>query len=97
MHDSRRKQLPADVFAPLGAAALLIVAIPLPAYAYIDASTGSMLLQVLLGGAAGVAVAVKMLLGKFRLRRSTQKDADPAAVETPPEMVAARRRAGMSD
>lgn len=35
-----------------------------PAYAYLDPGTGSMILQALLGGAAGVAIA-----GKFYWRR----------------------------
>jgi hypothetical protein len=36
-----------------------------PAYAYLDPGTGSMILQVLLGGAAGVALAGKLYWQRF--------------------------------
>ena len=36
-----------------------------PAYAYLDPGTGSILLQVLLGGAAGVAIVGKLYWHKF--------------------------------
>jgi hypothetical protein len=36
------------------------------AYAYIDPGSGSMLLQMLLGGIAGVAVAVRMYWHRLR-------------------------------
>jgi hypothetical protein len=46
----------------LGAAALiaLALALPRPAFAYLDPATGSMLMQLLVGGVAGLAVAVKV-------------------------------------
>lgn len=37
-----------------------------PAYAYLDPGTGSMLLQVILGGVAAVAVALKLFWYKIR-------------------------------
>jgi len=37
-----------------------------PAYAYLDPGTGSMLLQVILGGIAAVAVAIKLFWYKIR-------------------------------
>ena len=37
-----------------------------PAFAYLDPGTGSMLLQVILGGVAAVAVAVKLFWYKIR-------------------------------
>jgi len=42
--------------------ALLLIAlnVPLSAFAYLDPGTGSMLLQVILGGIAAVAVALKL-------------------------------------
>ena len=40
--------------------ALLAIATPLPAYAYLDAGTGSMILQLLLGGLAGLAIVGKL-------------------------------------
>jgi len=52
-------------------------ALATPAYAYLDPGTGSMILQVLLGGIAGVAVA-----GRFYWRKVLGflgMDSDPAA------------------
>jgi hypothetical protein len=37
-----------------------------PAYAYLDPGTGSMLLQAILGGIAGVVIAGKLYWGKIR-------------------------------
>ena len=42
------------------AAAWLVLFTERPAYAYIDPAAGSLVLQVLLGGVAGVAVIVKL-------------------------------------
>lgn len=68
---------------------LLIVALVLvsqPAWAYLDPGTGSMLLQVILGGIAAVGVAIK--LGWHRIRaalgfgKKAEADDDPEK-ETP--------------
>ena len=55
--------------------------IPVTAFAYLDPGTGSMLLQVILGGVAAVAVALKLFwyriiafLG-FRKKPSSEEDA----------------------
>ncbi len=61
--------------------ALLSFLLPaLPALAYLDPASGSMILQLLLGGIAGVALAVKLywqkLLGIFRKK---QEHDEPAA------------------
>jgi hypothetical protein len=49
-----------------------------PAAAYLDPGSGSMLLQVLLGGVAGVAVIAKLywgrLLALFGIRRDPPKE-----------------------
>jgi hypothetical protein len=49
-----------------------------PAEAYLDPGSGSMLLQVLLGGVAGVAVIAKLywgrLLSLFGIRRDPPKE-----------------------
>jgi hypothetical protein len=42
------------------ALALIAITSPAPAYAYLDAGTGSMILQLLLGGLAGLAVVGKL-------------------------------------
>jgi hypothetical protein len=44
-----------------------------PAYAYVDPGAGSMVLQLLLGGVAGIAVLIRLswqrLLERFNLRK----------------------------
>jgi hypothetical protein len=47
-------------------AALLLLATQ-PVYAYLDPGTGSMLLQVILGGIAAVGVALKLFWHKIRV------------------------------
>ena len=47
-------------FARFGLAALAVLGAPALARAYTDPGAGSMLLQLLLGGAAGLFVAVQM-------------------------------------
>lgn len=37
-----------------------------PAYAYLDPGTGSMVLQAILGGVAGVIIAGKLYWGRFK-------------------------------
>lgn len=48
---------------------VFVLAMARPAHAYLDAGTGSMVLQLLLGGIAGLAVIVKLswhrLTGRF--------------------------------
>jgi hypothetical protein len=38
-------------------------------FGYLDPGSGSMILQVVIGGAAGIAVAFKALRQKYQLRR----------------------------
>jgi hypothetical protein len=51
---------------------VLVAAFERPAHAYLDPGSGSMLMQLLLGGVAGVAVIVKLywrgLLSFLRIR-----------------------------
>jgi len=65
-----------------GCGVLLIVTAP--AYAYLDPGSGSMLLQILLGGTAGLAVIVKLywhrILAFLRIRKPQPvqtENADP--------------------
>jgi hypothetical protein len=56
------------------AVSLMLASVPIrSAYAYLDAGTGSMILQVLLGGAAGLALAGRLywqkLLSLFGIKR----------------------------
>lgn len=49
-----------------------------PAHAYLDAGTGSLILQMLLGGFAGVAVVAKLYWARLRMRFTAQRgDRDP--------------------
>lgn len=50
----------------LGAAAFLLLAFSQPAHAYLDPGTGSIVLQAMLGGAAGVMIAGKLYWSKFK-------------------------------
>jgi hypothetical protein len=54
-----------------------------PTLAYIDPGTGSMLLQVIVGGVAAAAVGMKIfwgrLLGFFRIRRRDEESKAPSA------------------
>jgi hypothetical protein len=47
--------------------ALALLVIAQPAFAYLDPGTGSMLLQVILGGIAAVGVALKLFWHKIRV------------------------------
>lgn len=51
----------------LAIAAMVVGISTSPAYAYLDPGTGSIILQVLLGGVAGVALVGKLYWHKFRL------------------------------
>jgi len=58
---------------------ILLALISEPACAYLDPGTGSMLLQVILGGIAAVGVALKLFWHKIRIavglgRRSGTED-----------------------
>ena len=48
-------------------AAVLLILSAGPAHAYLDPGTGSMLLQVVLGGIAAVGVALKLFWHKIRV------------------------------
>lgn len=57
------------------------------AHAYLDAGTGSMILQVLLGGVAGLAIAGKLYWHKFlvmigvRSKTETEAESDLSATQ----------------
>lgn len=65
-------------FVFIATALVAAVAAPTPAHAYLDPGSGSMLLQLILGGVAGVAVAVKLYwrkaLGLFGVRSKDEND-----------------------
>jgi hypothetical protein len=64
-----------NVIVTLLVAAVLLVAFERPTHAYLDPGTGSMLLQVLLGGVAGAVVIVKLYWrGLLRLLRIRPRD-----------------------
>lgn len=50
---------------PFSLSALLATMLATEAHAYLDGGTGSMLLQVLLGGIAGLAIAAKLYWYRF--------------------------------
>lgn len=59
--------------------ALALVLAARPAHAYLDPASGSMMLQIVLGGLAGLAVGVKLFRHKLRgLFGAGRREADPA-------------------
>jgi len=66
----------------IGLPAVVLAWTAMPAYAYLDPGTGSMILQVLLGGFAGLALAGKLYWRRFLemigVRTETPDDAEPA-------------------
>ena len=52
-----------------------------PAYAYLDPGTGSVLLQVLLGGAAGLAMAGRIYWDKIKRLLGIRPKSEPVRVE----------------
>jgi hypothetical protein len=56
---------------------VLLVLLAEPAFAYLDPGTGSMLLQVILGGVAAVGVALKLFWHKIRIAIGLSKKPDP--------------------
>ena len=66
---------------------VLVFALPTTAFAYLDPGTGSMLLQVILGGIAAVAVALKLfwyrILAMFGIKKKSEDAVvDPATSES---------------
>jgi hypothetical protein len=61
---------------------LIVVGIvAVPTYAYLDPASGSMLLQLILGGVAGLAILIKLywhkLLGLLRLKKRNDDNSAP--------------------
>ena len=59
---------------------LAVLAVPAPARAYLDPASGSLILQVLLGGIAGAALVLKLFWRKvlgFFGRNPSRKDESP--------------------
>jgi hypothetical protein len=58
-------------------ALLLLLLLANPVYAYLDPGTGSMILQLFLGGLAGLVVILKLywrrILGMFRITKDEEK------------------------
>ncbi len=56
----------------------VFAAISLPAYGYLDPASGSMILQMILGGIAGTALALKLfwhrILGFFGVKSKSNDD-----------------------
>ena len=59
-----------------GFAVILLAFIAEPAFAYLDPGTGSMMLQVILGGLAAVGVAIKLFWYKIRVAIGLGKKSD---------------------
>ena len=69
-------------------AALFVLAIASPAYAYLDPGTGSTILQLLLGGVAGTMVVLNLYWARVKAffgisSDSSDNEASPESSETP--------------
>lgn len=71
-----------QVFRAAALAFLVVVAGATPAYAYLDAGTGSMLLQLLLGGVGGVLMVGKLYWQRIKSFFVRRKDEPEATVQT---------------
>lgn len=77
------------VFQALALFGLVLLVVTSSAHAYVDPGSGSMLLQVLLGGVAGVIILIKWYWQRFlALFRGEKKE--PELPETPPLQSSAR-------
>lgn len=56
---------------------LFLILCSQPAWAYLDPGTGSMLLQVILGGIAAIGVALKLFWHKIRVALGFSRKSDP--------------------
>lgn len=58
-----------------------------PAHAYLDAGTGSMVLQLIVGGVAGLLMAVKLYWRKILVTLGIKKELpeEPSAVDSDPD------------
>jgi hypothetical protein len=63
-------------------AGLLVGMLTSTAHAYLDAGTGSLILQVLLGGFAGLALAGKLFWQKFVSLFGGRRSEDPSLADT---------------
>jgi len=63
----------------------LILFLSNPVYAYLDAGSGSMILQIILGGLAGLAVILKLYWRRFLtllgIIKKKEDDSNPSASE----------------
>jgi len=59
----------------------LLTFFALPAYGYLDPISGSLILQALIGGFAGLAVVVKLYWRKLKARFGFGKPADDETAE----------------
>jgi len=64
---------------------LILVISPTPAYAYLDPGTGSMILQIVLGGVAGMMVVGKLYWAQFTSFFSRRSDSAGEAKDTSAE------------
>ncbi len=78
----RRDRVPRVLIA--GAAFVAAMAVQGPAHAYIDPGTGSIILQLLLGGVAGIAFVMKLYWSRFTsLFRGNRKKPDATSAKSP--------------
>ncbi len=77
----RRRGFRPGAAASLAVATALSIAFALPTLAYVDPAASSLLLQVILGGIAGLGVLLRLFWG--RIRKATRRGAPPPDEGTP--------------
>ena len=65
----------------LALTAICLLALVQPAHAYLDPGAGSMLLQVILGGAAGIAVLARVVWKRLTSRSARNPPPDTGACQ----------------
>ena len=53
-------------------------------FAYLDPGSGSLILQAVLGGAAGLGVAAKAMRNRWKARNALETEEEPEAPEAAP-------------
>lgn len=75
------------IFAPAVLSLAILLAVTPDAHAYLDPGTGSMLLQLLLGGIAGALIVMKLYWFNIKAFLSFGSRTKPGAESSPPSQI----------
>lgn len=85
----RRRMVRATVFATVSGDEARTIAMGLPMFAYLDAGSGSMILGAVAAGAAGVGVAARSALSKFKKKGKADESTEQVEANEPEPETAA--------